>query len=92
MTIANDSHHIIGTFCGDMTGHAVFVTGIYAEIIFHTDHNIQKSGFEMLFNPVPTRKWKEVQLQINFLLMWFFRNVCVGICRGDTATLSLHLS
>lgn len=75
-----------------MTGHSVFVTGIYAEIIFHADHNIQKSGFEMLFNPVPTRKWKEVQLQIDSPLMGYFRNVCVGMCRGDTAALSLYLS
>ena len=58
-----------------MTGHSVLVTGSYVEIIFHTDHYIERSGFEMLFSPVPTRKWKELQLQINFLAMEYFRNV-----------------
>ena len=48
--ITSGSGHIIGTYCGQMTGQKVHVAGDYALISFHTDSSIQEKGFKMFFS------------------------------------------
>ena len=53
LTIANDTNHVFGKYCGEKTGKTVMVTGQFVVITFHTDAAVEERGFELLFNPVP---------------------------------------
>ncbi|XP_078344750.1 uncharacterized protein LOC144630294 [Oculina patagonica] len=53
LTIANDTNHVYGKYCGDQTGQTVVVTGQYAVVTFHTDPAKTERGFLLVFTPVP---------------------------------------
>ena len=50
LRITNDSNNIIGVFCGLQIGNWVRVTGNFAEITFHSDRIIQRTGYELFFS------------------------------------------
>lgn len=53
LTIANDTNHVFGKFCGEKTGKTFIVTGRFLLITFHTDYVVESRGFDINFNPVP---------------------------------------
>ncbi|XP_068676410.1 tolloid-like protein 2 [Montipora foliosa] len=52
LEIANDNGGFYHKYCGSLTGHSVIVTGRYANLTFHSDVVVQKTGFRLLFFPV----------------------------------------
>lgn len=56
MTIANDTNHVFGKYCGEQSGKTLLVTGLYAVLTFHTDPTVTATGFLLVFNPVPFGK------------------------------------
>lgn len=56
MTIANDTNHVFGKYCGEQSGKSLLVTGLYAVLTFHTDPAVTATGFLLVFNPVPFGK------------------------------------
>jgi len=53
LTIANDTNHVYGKYCGEESGRTLLVIGHYLVLTFHTDHNLTERGFLLVFNPVP---------------------------------------
>ena len=53
LTIANDTNHIYGKYCGEKSGQTVSVTGHYAVLTFLTDSAVTERGFLLAFTPVP---------------------------------------
>ena len=53
LTIANDTNHVFGKYCGEKTGQTVVVTGLYAVVTFKTDPAVADRGFLLVFTPVP---------------------------------------
>ena len=47
-----------GVYCGLMTGHTVLVNGSYVVIRFHSDANVQRKGFLLVFTAVQICKYK----------------------------------
>ena len=53
LTIANDTNHVFGNYCGVETGRTLLVTGRFAVLTFQTDPAVTRTGFLLVFNPVP---------------------------------------
>lgn len=47
-----------GVYCGNKTGENVFVTGDQVRIIFHSDNDIQRRGYLLVFTLVRGSKWE----------------------------------
>ena len=45
-----------GVYCGNKTGENVLVTGDQVRIIFHSDYDIQRRGYLLVFTLVPKGK------------------------------------
>ncbi|KAJ7382747.1 hypothetical protein OS493_033032 [Desmophyllum pertusum] len=58
LTITNNTNHVFGKYCGEQTGQTLLVSGQYVDITFHTDNNLSKRGFVLVFTAVPLeREW-----------------------------------
>ena len=53
LTIANDTNHVFGRYCGEKSGQTLLVTGHYAVITFQTDPAVSRRGYLLVFIPVP---------------------------------------
>ena len=59
LMISNEQNYKYGKYCGQMTGHTVFVNGSYVVIKFHSDPNFQLRGFLLAFTAVQIGKYKD---------------------------------
>ena len=50
--ISSQDNFRFGKYCGEESGTTIEVTGDYAVIRFHSDSNVQKRGFSLLFTSV----------------------------------------
>lgn len=47
-----------GVYCGNKTGENVLVTGDQVRIIFHSDDDIQRRGYLLVFTLARSGKWE----------------------------------
>ena len=57
MKISNEKKKTFGVYCGQKTGHYVFVTGEVAVITFHSDYSFERRGFLISFTGIPIGKY-----------------------------------
>ena len=50
LKITNDTNLSSGKYCGNKTGKKVEVTGDYAVITFHSNSDVERKGFRILFH------------------------------------------
>ena len=50
LKITNDTNLSSGKYCGKKTGKKVEVTGDYAVITFHSNSDVERKGFRILFH------------------------------------------
>lgn len=53
LEIINDEDTSFGKYCGGMNKKEINVTGMLAQLQFHSDSDIQKGGFMLFFSLVP---------------------------------------
>lgn len=49
LKIVNDKGKRVGTFCGELNGYKIFLSGDQILITFHSDASYTKRGFRILF-------------------------------------------
>ncbi|XP_078342712.1 tolloid-like protein 2 [Oculina patagonica] len=65
MNITNDHNKLFGVICGKQSGLVVNVTGSYVVLTFHSDAEVQKGGFLLLFTVLPLSDIKECGSVVN---------------------------
>ena len=58
LEITNEKNQVFGKYCGNKTGENVVVTGDLVRIIFHSDNDIQRRGYLLVFTQVSEGKWE----------------------------------
>lgn len=53
MKITNENSEPFGVICGSRYDTDIIVTGDFAWLIFHSDYEVQKKGFNISFTAVP---------------------------------------
>ena len=59
LRITDGTGKTVGVYCGNKTGENVLVTGDQARIIFHSDDDIQRRGYLLVFTLVHESKWQD---------------------------------
>lgn len=59
MFITNEQMVAFGVYCSTKTKAAVYVTGNYAILTFHSNHNVQERGYLLDVIAVPLGKCKK---------------------------------
>ena len=63
MRITDGMDETFGMYCGSKTGQSLLVTGHQVGIIFHSDSNTEKRGFQLVFTLVSRGKWDQKEVE-----------------------------
>ena len=58
LRITNGMGNTVGVYCGNRTGENVLVAGDQVRIIFHSDDDIQRRGYLLVFTLSRSGKWE----------------------------------